>query len=94
MKNRIKEIISERPDFSVAKLAREVNITQPNMSNIVNGKKNPSMETLEKIALALDVEISELFEEKSDIYGVVIFEGKTFKINSRKAIEELYNLTK
>lgn len=94
MKNRIKEIISERPGLTVAGLAKKVGITQPNMSNIVNGKTNPSLETLEKIALALNVEIVELFEEKTDIYGVVIFGGKTYKINSRKALEELYNLVK
>ena len=33
------------------------------MSNIVNGKSTPSLETLEKIALALEVPVTELFEQ-------------------------------
>ena len=44
-------------------LAGEIGITQPNMSNIVSGKSNPSLDTLEKIATALNVPISELFEQ-------------------------------
>ncbi|WP_374693547.1 helix-turn-helix domain-containing protein [Bacteroides thetaiotaomicron] len=33
------------------------------MSNIVNGKSAPSLETLERIANALEVDITELFEQ-------------------------------
>ena len=58
---RIKAILREKNLTSVW-LASQVGITQPNMSNIVSGKNNPSLETLEKIASALVINISELFD--------------------------------
>lgn len=60
MKLRIKEIAKEKK-VSISALASMVGITQPNLSNIVNDKSKPSLETLEKIADALEVPITELF---------------------------------
>ena len=60
MQLRIKEICKER-GIAITKLAELVNISQPNMSNIVNGKVTPSLEKLETIANALNVHITELF---------------------------------
>jgi len=62
MELRIKEILKEKGETAVW-LASQISITQPNMSNIVSGKTNPSLETLEKIANALKVSISDLFEK-------------------------------
>lgn len=58
---RIKEISKEK-GISITKLAELVGITQPNMSNIANGKTLPSLDLLGRIAAALDVSPSELFE--------------------------------
>lgn len=57
---RIKEV-SKGKGISITKLAELVGITQPNMSNVANGKTSPSLDLLERIAGALDVEVSELF---------------------------------
>lgn len=66
MELRIKDVLKEKK-MTVVSLAGIIGITQPNMSNIVNGKSTPSLETLEKIALALEVPVTELFEQpKSD----------------------------
>lgn len=66
MELRIKEVLKEKKVTAVA-LAGMIGMTQPNMSNIVNGKSMPSLETLDKIANALDVPVTELFEQpKSD----------------------------
>lgn len=62
MELRIKEVLKEKKVTAVA-LAGMIGMTQPNMSNIVNGKSMPSLETLDKIAAALDVPITELFEQ-------------------------------
>jgi transcriptional regulator with XRE-family HTH domain len=61
MKLRIKEILKEKR-LTAVWLASNIEITQPNMSNIVSGKSKPSLDTLEKIAAALDVPITDLFE--------------------------------
>lgn len=70
MKLRIKEVIKEKK-FTVVALAGAIGITQPNMSNIVNGKSTPSLETLEKIATALGVEIVELFNSPKSSVGSI-----------------------
>lgn len=57
---RIKEI-SKMQGVSITKLAELVGITQPNMSNIANGKTSPSLDLLERIAAALCVSVPELF---------------------------------
>ena len=70
MELRIKEVIKEKK-FTVVALASAIGITQPNMSNIVNGKSTPSLETLEKIATALSVNITELFDQpKNNTTGI------------------------
>jgi len=61
MNLRIKEV-SKSKEIKTALLADKVGITRANMSNIVNGKTTPSLLTLEKIASALEVDITELFE--------------------------------
>lgn len=70
MELRIKEVIKEKK-VTVVALAGLIGITQPNMSNIVNGKSMPSLETLEKIASALGVNITELFSQpQSNTAGI------------------------
>ena len=60
MQLRIKEV-SKSQGISITKLAELVGITQPNMSNIANGKTSPSLELLDRIATALGVTVPELF---------------------------------
>jgi transcriptional regulator with XRE-family HTH domain len=88
MENRIKDILKEK-GMTVAALAEKVGITQPNMSNIVNGKSNPSIETLGKIANVLEVTVGSLFNAKdeSDLYGLIVYGGKTYKIDSDLALQ-------
>lgn len=57
----IKELAKER-NITLLQLAELVETTQPNISNIANNKSTPSIEMLQRIADALNVHISELFE--------------------------------
>ena len=70
MELRIKSILKEKGMTNIA-IADKVGITRPNMSNILNGKTKPSLETLDKIADALNVHISELFEKETPTGNVV-----------------------
>jgi transcriptional regulator with XRE-family HTH domain len=60
---RIKEELKKKDKMTTALLAEKVGITRANMSNIVNGKTTPSLSTLQKIASALEVPVSELFDQ-------------------------------
>ena len=67
---RIKEILKEK-NITVVALSKAIGITQPNTSNIVNGKTTPSLETLERIANALCIPITELFEKPNKEYASI-----------------------
>lgn len=62
MELRIKEILKEKKITAIS-LAETVGMAQPSMSNIVNGKVMPSVETLERVAVALGVPFTDLFEQ-------------------------------
>ena len=64
---RIKEVIKEK-GFTVSQLADKIGIKQESLSRAING--NPTVETLEKIAEALDVPIWQLFATPNEIQQI------------------------
>ncbi len=58
---RIKELRKAR-QLSQEQLSEKINIDSKHLSRIEVGKSYPSLDTLEKIAKALNVEIKDLFE--------------------------------
>lgn len=58
---RIKEILKEKGQTQ-KDLAQKMGVAEISLSRSING--NPNLETLQKIADALEVEISELFTAK------------------------------
>lgn len=65
---RIKEIIKQK-GMTITELADKMGINRVNLSNMING--NPTVETLEKIATALHVPISDLFEKESRVKSII-----------------------
>ena len=63
---RIKEVCKEK-GVKVMDLSTMIGVSQTNTSNIINGKVNPSLETLEKIATALNVPMWQLFASPKEI---------------------------
>lgn len=59
---RIKEVSKEK-GVTLISPAEMAGAVQPTMNNLANGKTTPSLEAFEKIATALHVPISELFEQ-------------------------------
>ena len=60
---RIKEVLAEK-GMTMADLAEKAKMQQPAISRAMTG--NPTVETLERIASALEVNITELFAPKSN----------------------------
>lgn len=60
MNLRIKELCREK-NITLSELAIKMGIKQESLSRAING--NPTLETLQKIASALNVPISDLFEQ-------------------------------
>lgn len=58
---RIKELIKKR-GLTAKEVASVAGITEAMLSNVASGKGNPNLQTLMKIADALDVKVRELFD--------------------------------
>ncbi len=58
---RIKELRKKRK-LSQERLAEFAAITAAHMSNIETGKENPTIDTVSRLALALDINVADLFE--------------------------------
>lgn len=66
----IKEVIKEK-GYSVTSLAEKIGMTQVSLSRIING--NPTVETLEKIANALNVDVKEFFSSTKEAENETIY---------------------
>ena len=60
MKSRIKDLLKER-GMTLNDLAVKIETTQTSISRMLGENGNPTYDTLERIARALDVSIQELF---------------------------------
>lgn len=81
---RIKELCKEQR-ITINGLAEKIGVAQPTISRIINGKQTPALDTLEKIADALGVEVAELFRPADKAKIVCPYCGKTISLTPDKA---------
>lgn len=91
LKNNVREIIRQNNSHSkgvrsLAQLAEAMNISAPTLTHALNG--NPRLDTIEKIAEALNVPISRLFNVQEDIEGYISIEGNTIHFHSMEELQE------
>lgn len=86
----ISEIMSEK-GISIEKLKQEIEnqggkLSRTSISNIINGKTTPKIDTLQMIAKALEVPVAAFFAKDAEIIHLIIKnELKTFySINELK----------
>lgn len=75
------KFIRETRKMTQAGLAKEADLTQATIANLESGRKSPSIETLEKLAEALDIHIATLFSSE-DVY---VFDLKRLRRKYTKA---------
>lgn len=63
---RLREILKDR-QITIGQFAELSGISQSNLSNYMMGKVSPTLETLNKIANTLNVDITELFKKEEDV---------------------------
>lgn len=83
---RVKEICKSK-GMLMEQLAENLGVTRVTLTRNING--NPTIETLEKIANALSVSITELFESNSGFTALIDNNGTLYRVNS---IDELKRL--
>ena len=86
MKLRILDICKQE-GISQKELAERIGLSAVGLSKAING--NPTKDTLEKIASALNVKITELFEEPTNINGYIELDGTIHKVTSKEDIKKL-----
>jgi len=81
MKLSVKEVCKEK-GLTIQDLADKMEMKRESLSRAING--NPTLETLEKIASALGVDVPELFTSSSSggIIGVIRIRDTNYNINS------------
>ncbi len=68
----IKEI-RKKQGLTQVELGKRCGIADANLRKYENGQQNPKLETLQKIALALNVSVSELLDMKVDTEKIPVF---------------------
>jgi len=87
MKLRIKEIAKNK-GIQLKDVAQKMGIAQESLTRAING--NPQLETLEKIANALEVDITELFPVPvHSIKGFFEVDGVVHKINNKSQLLDI-----
>ena len=81
MRLRIEEIMAEK-GLRKAEVARKAGLVQTNLNKAISESGNPTIETLERIAKALGVEVYELFTDAlpTEPEGLVLLGGQTYSL--------------
>lgn len=80
---RIKELIRNK-GLTIEEFAESIGMKQSSISRAING--NPTLDTLQKIADGLQVDISELFTPAQDFTALISYNGNLYHF---RTVEEL-----
>ena len=61
-------------------------ISQPNLSNYINGNVSPTLDMLTRISESLNIRLSELFEESDSLELYVKYKGTMYNITSHDIV--------
>ena len=67
--------------------AAESGLSQSNLSNYMNGKISPTLDTLARIASNLGISVEELFREKDGVELYVKYHGQLYPLTDKEIIE-------
>ena len=86
MELRLKEILALK-GMTLKEFASVSGISQSNLSNYINGNISPTLETLNRIATNLGIDIIELFKEKDDVELFAKHNGILYPITKEDILE-------
>lgn len=64
MKIKIKEVALEKKDWSLYRLAKELNLPQQTVYSWANGRTQPNYDNMDRLCDILDCTVGELFESE------------------------------
>lgn len=83
---RLREILKDK-NMTIGQLSEISGISQSNLSNYMSGKISPTLDTLNRLAGALDIELVDLFKKKEDIVLMVRYNDELVEINKKDLID-------
>lgn len=92
MELKVKDLIKQK-GMTMQQFAEMLGVTRDTLTRNING--NPTLETLERIANALEVDIAELFVRNtpdSDVSGYVKVKGTIYEIHSFEDLRRLIEM--
>lgn len=88
MKLRLREVLKER-SLTLKAFSELSGISQPNLSNYINGNISPTLEMLSRISKVLNISVSSLIEEDQEISIYVKFQDNMYQISKDDIINLL-----
>ena len=87
LSTRVKELCKQR-NIQLKDLAAKMNIAPESLTRTLRG--NPQLSTLNNIADALNIEISELFNQQSTtLQAIIIYKEKTYTANNLNELKSI-----
>ncbi len=84
---RIKEIVKQK-SISQKELASKLGVTGASINRIING--NPTIESLQKLANVLHVDVKDFFQDNENkVSGYIEHKGIIHKVNSIRDLKDL-----
>ena len=85
--HKVKELCSER-GITIKQLAEKMKIAPESLSRAING--NPQLSTIRKIADALGVSVTDLFDRSEDeLQAIVVYAGKTYTATTKEELKKI-----
>lgn len=87
---RIKEICAEK-SITFKALAEKMGVLPEAISRLANGGTNPTLSTLQSVAEALEVSVTDLFERRDEVRLFAEFDGERYEITHSDIIKVIKN---
>ena len=85
--HKVKELCAER-GMTIKQLAEKMKIAPESLSRAING--NPQLSTIRKIAEALDVSVTDLFDcNEDELLAIVVYAGKTKTATTKAELKKI-----
>lgn len=90
---RLREILQDR-NMTVQQCSELSGISQSNLSNYMNGRISPTLDTLNRISEALGIELTELFKKKDNVTLYAKIDGQLIEIDNDTLLSYLKDKVK
>lgn len=86
MLERLRDILKDR-GLTLKAFSDISGISQPNLSNYINGNISPTLDTLDKIARSLNLEVQDLFPRRDSVEIFAKVNDRSYRITEQDILQ-------